>query len=294
MKIALNLLGFKGYSCLKEIINNNFNNLFCITVVVATDKAMTNDYSSEIKMLCESKNITNFKRAESFDYQEYNYVFAIGWRWLIKGVRGSKLIIFHDSLLPKYRGFAPLVNAALNRENKIGVTALFGAKEYDKGAIIAQKAIEVSYPLRIDALIDLVTPCYTKLIVEVLTDLATGVELIGEQQNESDASYSIWLDSEDYFLDWECDSDYIVNKINLLGAPYQPAQSFMNGKVVKIHSAEVYKSLTIEQRHIGKVLIVEDRCPVVICADGLIKITKMSDENDNSLIPFKLFRVRFK
>ncbi|MBH0002705.1 formyltransferase family protein [Pseudoalteromonas sp. SWYJZ12] len=295
MKLALNLLGFKGFSCLEEIINNRFNELLEITVVIATDKSITNDYSKEIKNLCETKKITSYNRAEIHNYREYNYVFAIGWRWLIKGVVDSKLIIFHDSLLPKYRGFAPLVNAALNKEDKVGVTALFGAEEYDKGEIIAQRSLEVTYPIRVGELIGQITSCYIDLTISVLTDLAAGVELIGKKQNENDASYSVWLDSEDYFLDWrEGDSDYIANKINLLGAPYQPAKSFMNGEIVKIHTAEVYSDLAIEQRHIGKVLIIEDGCPVVICANGLIKITNMSDENDKSLIPFKLFRVRFK
>jgi len=294
MKFAFNLLGAKGYYCLKAIVESDFCKLNNITVIIGTDKSVTDDFSKKIKVLCENKNINSYCRNEFQDYRDYDYVFAIGWRWLIKGVQDNKLIIFHDSILPKYRGFAPLVSAALNKEKEIGVTALFGADEYDRGAVIAQKSISVVYPIRIEELIEKIIPCYVDLVGEVLKELFFGTEIRAENQIESDASYSIWLDSEDYFLDWNCDSDYIANKINLLGRPYQPAKSYMNDQEVIICSAEVYKNLTLEHRHVGKVLMVEGGCPVVICGRGLIKITKMTCKSGNELIPFKSFRVRFK
>ena len=43
------------------------------------------------------------------------------------------MIIFHDSLLPKYRGFAPLVNSLINQEKEIGVTAIKASQNYDEG-----------------------------------------------------------------------------------------------------------------------------------------------------------------
>ena len=239
MKLAFNLLGEKGYYCLKAIVESNFYKLNNITVIIGTDKSVTDDFSNQIKDLCENNNINRYCRSELQDYEEYSYVFAIGWRGLIKGVH-NKLIIFHDSILPKYRGFAPLVNAALNKEKKIGVTALFGANEYDKGAVIAQRSIKVVYPIRIGNLIEKIIPCYVDLVDEVLKKLAVGKEIIALNQIEGDASYSIWLDSEDYFLDWSCDSDYIANKINLLGSPYEFAKSYMNNQEVIIGAAEVW------------------------------------------------------
>lgn len=294
MKLAFYLLGEKGYSCLKAIVESDYCKLNNITVIIGTDKSVVDDFSKKIKALCETKNIKSYFRTEFQDYRGYDYVFAIGWRWLIRGVQGNKLIIFHDSILPKYRGFAPLVNAALNKDKKIGVTALFGASEYDKGGVIAQKSISVIYPIRIKDLIEKIIPCYIDLLHKVLKKLATGARIRAKDQIESDATYSIWLDSEDYFLDWNSDSDYIANKINLLGRPYEHAKSYMNEQEVIIYAAEVYKNLTLEKRHVGKVLMVEDGCPVIICGRGLIKITKMTCKAGSELIPFKSFRVRFK
>jgi methionyl-tRNA formyltransferase len=53
----------------------------------------------------------------------------------------------HDSLLPKYRGFAPLPNALINGEREVGVTALFASEEYDMGDIVCQRRLAVEYPM---------------------------------------------------------------------------------------------------------------------------------------------------
>lgn len=294
MKLAFNLLGQKGYYCIKAIAKSDFFCLNKITVIIGTDKSVSDDFSKKIKEFCGKNNINHYYRSELLSYDEYNYVFAIGWRWLIRGVKENKLIIFHDSLLPKYRGFAPLVNAALNKEKEIGVTALFGSKEYDRGQIIAQKSKKIEYPIRISNLISKIIPCYVDLVLEVLEKLENGKEIKSFSQEEEDASYSIWLDSKDYLINWNNNSDYITNKINLLGSPYEFAKCYMNEKEVIISSAEVYKDLNLEHRHVGKVLIVEDGCPVIICGKGLVKITQMTCKSGVDLIPLQTFRVRFK
>ena len=49
--------------------------------------------------------------------------------------------------MPKYRGFAPLVNSLVNGEKIIGVTALFASEEYDNGDIIMQSSVDITYPI---------------------------------------------------------------------------------------------------------------------------------------------------
>lgn len=295
LKIALNLLGYKGLCCLKSAIQAGYLNNFNFTVIYGKDSNICNDHSDEIITICNEYQIEVFHRSERMRYQDFDYVVAVGWRWLIKDVLEKKLVIFHDSLLPKYRGFAPLINAALNKEKVVGVTALFGAAQYDKGDIISQIKLEVFYPIRIDELIEQVSLCYVELTTQILEALKRGNSLKGKRQCEHEASYSIWLDPSDYYLDWFDSSESLTNKINLLGPPYQHALSFIANEEdeVLIISAEEYSDLAIERRHVGKVLLVDDGCPVVICGEGLLKITEMTDKYGNNLIPFKRFRVRF-
>ncbi|MCG7555752.1 formyltransferase family protein [Pseudoalteromonas sp. Of11M-6] len=294
LSIAVNTLGYKGYRCLLALIKNGFHKNVKIHIIVGEDSQVTDDYASQSLELCVQNGISVEKRNSAISYSQYSYIFAIGWRWMIRDVENDKLIVFHDSLLPSYRGFAPLVNAAMNKEPKIGVTVLFGHDDYDRGEIINQQAIDVRYPIRISSLIENISYCYEKLFEDVVSQIISGKGLFSRKQVEGEASYSIWLDNQDYLIDWGCDAKDIAHKINLLGAPYQHAKTTVKDKSVTIVSAEVYEDLKVTNRHVGKVLLIDSGCPVVVCGKGLLKINSMYDEDNNSLIPYPFIRVRFR
>lgn len=179
-------------------------------MVSSEDKNIQKDFFDEIKEIAQKEKIKFFNRFEDITPIEKGfsgYKFAIGWRWLIKDERN--LIVFHDSLLPKYRGFAPLVNYLINNENLGGVTALFASSEYDKGDIIAQKSFEINYPIKINEAIEKIEPLYFELVDEIFTKIKSCEQLNSKKQDESKASYSLWLDNEDYFIDWSWSADKI-------------------------------------------------------------------------------------
>ena len=131
-----------------------------LNIEVGRDKDVMNDYADDIFTLANENSINVTERKIDFDYSVHDFVFAAGWRWLIKGVAANQLIIIHDSLLPKYRGFCPLFNALLNKESHVGVTALFGSDKYDAGGIITQSKIKVKYPIKITEAVDLISVLY--------------------------------------------------------------------------------------------------------------------------------------
>jgi methionyl-tRNA formyltransferase len=119
-KIAFYLMNEKGFYVLKKFIKKfGYENIDYI--VSAKDKNIKKDYFKEIKTLAKKYKINFFDRLKfdaSIENRFNGYKFAIGWRWIIKN--DSNLIVFHDSLLPKYRGFAPLVNSLISNENRGG------------------------------------------------------------------------------------------------------------------------------------------------------------------------------
>ncbi|MBD3843930.1 MAG: hypothetical protein IE909_19060 [Campylobacterales bacterium] len=119
-KIAFYIMNSKGFYVLKNFINK-FGSSSVEYVVSSEDKNIQKDFFDEIKELATKEKIKFFSRFENvapIEKEFSGYKFAIGWRWLIKDERN--LIVFHDSLLPKYRGFAPLVNCLVNNENRGG------------------------------------------------------------------------------------------------------------------------------------------------------------------------------
>lgn len=290
-KVAFYLLGYKGYSVLQ-----NFLTLFSAAkisaVVIGEDKKLDNDFSEDIKTVCLQHNIAWYQRNERADI-DADIVFLIGWRWMV-AVEEEKLIVLHDSLLPKYRGFNPLVTALINKDDTIGVTALYANSEYDKGNIIAQKSLTITYPLKISKAIELITPLYSDLVVKISYNLFNGIPLNSTKQDESLATYSVWRDQYDYRIDWQQSALTIARFVDAVGAPYEGAQTTIDDELVIILETEPLSDIVVENRIPGKVIFVENGYPIVLCGEGLLKIKKMIAKNSKeNMLPLKKFRTRF-
>lgn len=289
--ITLFLMTEKGYSVLKGIIDENLQELVDF-VVVGEDKNIQDDYSLEIRNLCSNYGIKNFSRREQFSITSA-YSIAVSWRWMIT-LNDSKLIVLHDSILPKYRGFAPLVNMLIKGEDKIGVTALFASDFYDEGDIIAFSSVEIEHPIRINEAIRKVGKIYIQLVIDILYQLKNGTKLIAIPQNHEVATYSLWRDENDYFIDWEQDVYTILRTIYALGMPYMGAAAYLNGEKIRIIDAEIIPELKVENRDIGKVIMIKNGQPVVVCGSGLLMIKEAHyDSSTRDVIPLQKFRSRF-
>lgn len=262
------------------------------TVVVSRDAGIAKDYHEEIIDLCLRHGIRVHDRTESYAIRT-KYAVAISWRWLIT-LDAARLIVFHDSILPRYRGFNPLPTALINGDTEIGVTALYATEEYDRGAIIAQSTSRISYPMRIKEAIEIITKNYQDLAIQVGDTIAKGIEPYATPQNEADASYSLWRDEEDYFLDWSAAASYIKRFVDAVGYPYHGAAAIMGGKNVRILDATVIDDVHVANRTPGKVIFMRDSKPVVVCGQGLLKIDTIVDDAGRSLLPLHGFRIRFK
>ena len=293
--IIIYLLGKKGLSVLRTVIDKDYADLIK-TVVVGKDDNVENDYSDDIIELCNSFGINHCTR-DNFEPSQKDIrqliAIAIGWRWIIKD-KYQKTVVFHDSLLPKYRGYNPLVTALLNRDQHIGVTALLASDEVDCGDIISQSSIEIEYPLRIGEAIDKISVLYCELAENILSMIREKDPIVGEPQEVDLATFSIWRDEEDYKIDWSNPAKDIKHFIDCVSFPYSGASATINGSLVRILNAKVKPDLCIANRNVGKVIYIEDQCPVVICGTGLLKLTDVVDEDGKSILPINKFRVRFK
>lgn len=281
----------KGLLVLQSLIDNGFIDIID-KVVASRDSSISYDYYEDIKNLCKQNKILFFDKNEDYIISS-EFTFAVSWRWLLK-LENTKLIIFHDSLLPKYRGFNPLVSCLLNMEPKIGVTALFASEEFDTGPIILQSSKDISYPIKLAAAIDVVCECYISLCLKIAKQIKMNKNIVSFEQKEEEATYSVWRDEEDYRIDWTKSSNDICLKIDSLGPPYNGASCYIEDQKVRILEAEVYENLLIENRSPGKLLLKKDGFPVIICGEGLLLIkSAIYDDTKKSIFPLKKFRIRF-
>ncbi|RAT98711.1 methionyl-tRNA formyltransferase [Brevibacillus sp. Leaf182] len=283
----------KGFFVIKNIIEK-YNPEIIEAVISSIDKNVKKDYYDDIKKLCKSYKVPFFDRNDKGFVVQSKFIFAIGWRWLIQNEE-SKVIIFHDSLLPKYRGFAPLVSCLINGEKKIGVTALYASEHYDAGQIIKQKEVEISFPITISEAITKVQSIYLELVVDIIDQLLTGIIPKGYDQDSTKASYSLWRDELDYHIDWRQDSEAIRRFVDAVGFPFKGAYSFINNKRIRITRVELVEDVIVENRNnmVGKVIFQHNDNPIVVCGKGLIKIIEaFEDEVNTNALPFQNFRTR--
>ncbi|WP_083254260.1 methionyl-tRNA formyltransferase [Pandoraea sp. ISTKB] len=288
--LTLFLMTRKGYQLLADTVDT-FRDLFA-KVVVGRDATLDDDYAEQTIALCERHGIAWTERSQ---HREINtdYAMAVGWRWMIDFPE-DRLIVFHDSLLPRYRGFNPLVSALINGDDRVGVTALLGASEYDAGPILAQASMEVAYPCTIARAIDDICACYRDAALAVFPQLAQGSPLQGVPQDDNAATYSLWRDEEDYRIDWHGEATRLVRHIDALGSPYAGARTLVNGTLARVGRAQALPDVPIENRTPGKVIRVDNGLPVVVCGRGLLKITELTDiASGESLLPLAKFRSRF-
>lgn len=281
----------KGYLVIKKLIADyKIDNIEF--VCIGKDSKLDNDYSYEIEKLCIDNKISFIFRntAESTGIKS-DYHIAISWRWLLNL---PNLIVLHDSILPKYRGFAPLVNMLINGEEYIGATAIYADKEFDKGDIIIQEKIKIIYPIKIGHAIELIGNLYGTMVVKIfdLIQANTGLKVI--KQNENECSYSLWLDASDYFINWNLAAEEIKRKIDACGSPYEGAKSMLDENIVIINEAIVVEDIVIENRTNGKIMFIKSDFPIVVCGVGLLMITDATyEDRKQSILPLKKFRLKF-
>nr|WP_106783738.1 formyltransferase family protein [Lysinibacillus timonensis] len=286
-KVALYLMTEKGRYSLKKILEKSYH----VDYVVYSDYINNDESKSEeIKKLSELYNITCFERKNAPKIQE-EYIIAIGWKWIINS---DKVIVFHDSLLPKYRGFNPLPTALINGDKEIGVTAIIANENYDSGDIVAQKSIGINYPIKIYDAIEKIKVLYADMLEKIIELLGEYNSLPSYKQNNNEATYSLWRDDEDYKIDWTQSSEYIKRKIDAVGYPYDGAYTILNNKIYRIHDAEVVSDLPIINRTPGKIIFKEGEHPIIVCGSGLLKIYNLINEDSEDVISKIKFRSRFK
>lgn len=285
---------FKGLQVLRIIIKSKLHNLISF-VNIGRDKGVQNDYSNEILALCKAHGIAYYYRGDALPLEEIDYIIAISWRWMIS-TEDTQLIVLHDSLLPKYRGFAPLVSALKNGEPKIGVTALFASDKYDEGPIIAQKSVDVEYPLKINDAIELISELYQDIAVDLLKGISSDTPLASYAQNDLQATYSLWLNEDDYFVNWDWDAAYIERFVNATGFPFDGAKALINNRIVSIKEVQIVSDLKIENRTSGKVIYIDsDGKPAIVCGRGIVMLNDaIYLDDETKLIPFNKFRTKFQ
>ncbi len=144
-------------------------------------------------------------------------------------------INIHGSLLPKYRGAAPIQRAVLNGEKTAGNTIMQMNEGLDTGDILAQERIVLEPDETAGSLYVKLAQMGGRLLLETLEKLEKG-EIIPIAQRDEDSSYAKMLTKEMGRIDWNMDAQTIGNLVRGMN-PWPSAYTRWNGKLLKIWMA---------------------------------------------------------
>jgi methionyl-tRNA formyltransferase len=187
----------------------------------------------------------------------------------------------HASLLPRYRGAAPLNWCIINGETETGVTTMLMDVGLDTGAMLVKKSTPIDPDEDTESLHDRLSILGAEALAETLDLLAAG-KLVPEKQNDSLSCYASMLKKEDGLIDWNRDAQTIKNKVRGM-SPWPGAFTWLDGKLVKIYRVRTKETLPGRVETAGTVLRADRDGIEVACTDGAIIIDELQLEGRKRL-----------
>lgn len=273
LRVALCAVGRKGLRVLERVID-----VRPPAVVVAYPQDGDADGSFfRMRSLCARADVTFVEdrhlRAQTIS--DTDLVALVGWQYLLEAI-DERVVVFHDSLLPRYRGCAPTVTALIRGESEIGVTAIRPVEAVDAGPVLGQRRWTVEYPITIADALDRQAAVMADLLIDLVESAADGT-LRPTPQDETKATYSLWRGDGDAWIDWSWDARRIARFVDAVGAPYCGARTVHDGGVVTVRRVEVADDVAFEDRSPGKIWTLTDQGPVVVCGTGMVRILEALD-----------------
>lgn len=278
--------GLKGASFIEGVLQRGINIGSIVTYPQQDDRACSFERLRDLALRLS----INLLETRHPILQPENLTFMVGWQHLLTAVTPST-VVFHDSLLPRYRGFAPTVTALIKGDHEIGITALSPAEVLDAGPIIAQRTLPISYPIKIETALQLQAGLMVDIAVDIVEQWRRG-ELASTPQREDMATFSIWRDDADYEIDWSNSADALERFVNAVGYPYAGARTTVGrAETIRVSDVTLLPDMHFEIREAGKIWRLDNGRPVVICGSGMLRIDNCHREDGSDFL-FQRLRAR--
>ena len=184
-------------------------------------------------------------------------------------------INLHVSLLPKYRGAAPMQRAIMEGESETGVTVMYMDEGLDTGDILTVSKFPISDTDDFEAIHDRSAEVGAKLLSETIGKIESG-DVKRIKQDDAFATYAKKVEKEDCKLDFTLSAKKLDFQIRGV-TPIPGAFAYLNGKMLKINRATPVKGVG----KCGEVIEVSDKGEgyfTVACGDGALKVSVVIPE----------------
>ena len=180
----------------------------------------------------------------------------------------------HASILPKWRGAAPIQRAIMNMDKETGISIMKIISELDAGPVMKTVKIKITPDCNFETLSNKMSNLAASTIIESLTLLEKKKEIF-KPQDDTKASYAKKIDKSETKISWNEDACKIIAKINAL-YPSPGSWFEINGSRIKVLKAKEIKKK-------GKPGEIVDKKFIIACKDSAIQVLKLKKEGKNSM-----------
>jgi len=272
---------------LKLLIDSGYKPEICITQPDKPKGRKQKLRSPEIKKVAEAYKIKVIQPDNVNSNETFNTLSHIKPKIIITvaygGYLGRRLrnypeygcINLHPSLLPKYRGAAPINHTLFNGDKYTGNTVFKLVAKMDAGPVLYQTRLKIKPEENFSQLSDRLAEDGAKALIRCLEKLSEQ-DIVIKNQNEAEATYCPKLKKEDMLLSWRMEARVICNKVR--GLSYRPgAVACFRGKRIKILKSKILQQRSLEEA--GKILeLIKPTGIVVSTADQNILIQEVQPE----------------
>ena len=183
----------------------------------------------------------------------------------------------HGSLLPKYRGAAPIQRAIIDGESETGVTIMYMDEGIDTGDMLAKTVVPIGLNDNFETMHDKLAEAGAKLLIDTIEKIEDG-SASPEKQDDLKSTYAPKIENADCELTFDDAAINVYNRIRGL-SPFPLAVAEHNGRALKLVGAELVDTIE-EHRNPGEVL----KCDAasnritVACREGSIALTRLLPE----------------
>ncbi|MGE0645816.1 MAG: methionyl-tRNA formyltransferase [Nitrospira sp.] len=185
----------------------------------------------------------------------------------------------HGSLLPKYRGAAPVQWAVINGETETGITTMLMDEGMDTGAILLQEKLTIMPDDTAGTLAPRLAELGGRLLVETIAQLKAGT-VTPKKQDHDLATLAPLLKKEDGLIDWAMKATVLANRVRGL-APWPGAYTFCGEERWNIWKAVSTIGATTEKP--GTIVAVDKQCILVATGEGRLEVREIQTANSKRM-----------
>ncbi len=183
----------------------------------------------------------------------------------------------HGSLLPEYRGAAPIQRAIIDGKSETGITIMYMDISLDTGDMLSKVVVPIEKSDNFETMHDKLAEAGAKLLIETIEQIENGTAK-REKQDDSKSTYAKKIENEDCLLDFSLNAEDVYNRIRGL-SPFPLAVCSQEGKALKIDTAELLDTKTVHDNY-GEVISVNQKAGYfeIACRKGSIAVRKLLPE----------------